>query len=160
MEIFIAITSILVITALAWALNKSLPFKVCPICAGVAGTWAWMLAGMLSGYLSTTPYQLLTAVLMGGSVVGIANLLEKRLPQTSGGWRTPLLWKTLFIPAGFTAVYGILLSDWYILATSAIFLVLITLLFAAKLPLGIKNKKAPRHDEKVEKIEKEMEKCC
>lgn len=160
MEILIAITSILVVTALFWVLNKLLPFKVCPICAGVAGTWLWMLVGMLSGYLSTINYQLITAVLMGGSVVGIANLLEKRFPQSSDGWRTPLLWKTLFIPAGFAAVYGILLANWYILAASAILLVFIALYFTAKLPLGTENKKDPRHDGKVEKIEKEMEKCC
>jgi len=108
MVIVTATISILVITTLVWFLNKVLSRKVCPICAGVAGTWIWMLIGILTNQLSVISYQLLVGILMGGSVVGIAYQLEKRLSAGSAGWRTPLLWKILFIPIGFAAVYSLL----------------------------------------------------
>lgn len=42
------------------------------------------------------------AMLLGGSVAGIAYQVEQRLPLE----RSPLLWKILFIPAGFVAAYA------------------------------------------------------
>ena len=74
----IAISSIVVITITAWALNKILPVKICPICAGVSLTWLWMLFGMGYGLLLVDKYQLITAVLMGGSVIGITNKLSEK----------------------------------------------------------------------------------
>jgi len=74
----IVILSILIFTGIVWALNKKLPVQICPICAGVSLTWLWMLLGMSYGLLSIEKYQLITAVLMGGSVVGITNKLEEK----------------------------------------------------------------------------------
>lgn len=73
-----AILSILVFTCIAWVLNKILPIKICPICAGVSLTWLWMLLGMGYGLLSIEKYQFVTAILMGGSVVGITNKLQEK----------------------------------------------------------------------------------
>src|SRR3989344_2309817 len=108
MVIVTATISILVITTLVWFLNKVLSRKVCPICAGVAGTWIWMLIGILTNQLSVISYQLLVGILMGGSVVGIAYQLEKRLSAGSAGWRAPPLWQILFFSIGFAAVYSLL----------------------------------------------------
>jgi len=49
---FIVITtiSIVAITGLVWGAKKILPFPVCPICAGVSGTWLWMLGLRFLGY--------------------------------------------------------------------------------------------------------------
>ena len=74
----IAIISIFVLTLFAWLLNKVLPIKICPICAGVSLTWLWMLLGMGYGFLSVEKYQIVIAILMGGSVVGITNKLEEK----------------------------------------------------------------------------------
>ena len=74
----IAFTSILLIVSATWIVNRKLSTKVCPICAGVLLTWLWMLLGMGYGLLSVEKYQLITAVLMGGSVIGITNKLEEK----------------------------------------------------------------------------------
>ena len=70
-----AIISILLIVSVIWFVNKKLSIKICPICAGVSLTWLWMLLGMGYGLLSVEKYQLVTAVLIGGSVVAISNKL-------------------------------------------------------------------------------------
>ncbi len=118
MAIYIALASILVIAAMAWLIRRFLSFgegsafggkvNICPICAGVAGTWLWMFAGILTDQLPIASYQLPIAILMGGSVVGIAYQIEKKLPAE----RSPFLWKLIFIPAGFFAVYSALAIYW------------------------------------------------
>jgi hypothetical protein len=80
----IAIISILIIVFAVWLINKKLPIKICPICAGVSLTWLWMLLGMGYGMLSIEKYQLVTAILMGGSVVGITNKLEEKYKILKG----------------------------------------------------------------------------
>ena len=74
----IPLLSIFVLTIFVWVINKKLPIQICPICAGVSLTWLWMLFGMSSGMLSIEKYQLMTAILMGGSIVGITNKLEEK----------------------------------------------------------------------------------
>lgn len=99
------LASILAIAALGWAVRRLLDVPLCPICLGVGGTWLWMLAARELGY-PVDPT--LLAVLLGGSVVGLASLAEKRLPPG----RSPLLWKTLFIPAGFVAAHAMVAQRW------------------------------------------------
>jgi len=76
----IAISSILILTCFVYLLNKKLPIQIqiCSICAGVSLTWLWMLLGMGYGLLPVEKYQLITAVLMGGSIVGITNKLQEK----------------------------------------------------------------------------------
>jgi len=145
--ILITTLSILAITGFAWLAGKFLPFPVCPICIGVAGTWLWMLGARLAGF---APDPSMLAILLGGSVVGIAYQLEKHLP----GGRSPLLWKTLFLPMGFMAAYGLAVAHWSLLAMAvAALLLLATVFFVPR-----------RHSEKssaaVEKLERDMKKCC
>src|SRR3989338_8385829 len=104
MELFIVILSIFIITGVVFLFNRLSLLKVCPICAGVLGTWLWMLAGMVFGYLPTTNYQLPISILMGGSVVGIAYQAEKHFLRKS---ENALLWKAIFIPFGFATVFMI-----------------------------------------------------
>ncbi len=103
MAILIALLSIIVFALGAYLLGK-LNVKICPICAGVSGTWLWMLAGVWSGRLMAAEYQLIAAMLMGGSAVGIAYQLEKKLPNSASF----LLWKVFFITSGFLATYGVI----------------------------------------------------
>ena len=147
--IYIVIVSILAIAGLIWLANKALPFRICPICAGVSGTWLWLLVAMANGWLLITDYQLPVAILMGSSVVGIAYQLEKRLPEN----RSPLVWKTIFIPLGFLVAYHLVLFDWI---AFAIFLA-VELLFVWFYLFLVSHQ--PKNVQ-VEKLEKQMEKCC
>src|SRR3989344_7286156 len=67
MLIVITITSILGVTIVVWLANRILPFQVCPICAGVFGTWV----GLLSAYFLGYPIDLVVPPpFMGGAVGG------------------------------------------------------------------------------------------
>ncbi len=139
--------SILAIAGLAWAARKILRVPVCPICFGVGGTWLWMVIGRSLGYAVDTT---MLAILLGGSVAGIAYLVEKRLPQG----RSPLLWKTLFIPAGFVAAYALAQPQWILFAMVSAALVLLTAFFL--LPPGASKEES----ETVEELKKKMQQCC
>jgi len=145
--ILITAISILAITGLAWLAGRVLPFTVCPVCVGVAGTWLWMLAARFAGFAVDAS---MLAILLGGSVVGIVYQLEKHLPQG----RSPLLWKTLCLPIGFVAAYGVAVPHWSLLAIVVAALLLLTAVFFVP----------RRHSEKdsaaVEKLERAMKKCC
>ena len=150
MTIAVVTASIFAVAGIAWLANKLLPFRICPICAGVAGAWLWMLTGIYSGLLITENWQLITAILMGGSVVGIAYQIAKLLPPR----RSEVLFKTLFIPAGFITVYGLLEALWIIFVSAILFLAVLVALFIRS-PAG-----TVKTSESVEEIKKRMENCC
>src|SRR3989338_1204242 len=50
--------------------------KFCPICAAVSGTWLVLSAGVAWGFLTPSAWLIPVALLMGGSVIGIANKME------------------------------------------------------------------------------------
>ena len=81
MNIIIPIISILIITLIFYFANKKLPFQICPICAGVALTWVWLLADMYFGLLSVDQYELITAILMGASIGGVVNETKKQFSK-------------------------------------------------------------------------------
>ena len=142
-----SVVSILGLAGFVWLANKIWPFQICPICAGVAGTWLWLLAANFLGYEIDL---IIPALLMGGSVVGIAYQIEKRLPPS----RSPLLLKTLFIPAGFIAAYAVLTWHWPALLFSLLFLLLISFIFL----YPQKNRNVRK--EAVEELEDKMKNCC
>lgn len=148
MTILITIISIFAIAALAFIFNKIFGAGVCPICAGVSGTWIWMLIGSLAGIFPMTLFQIPIAILAGGSVVGIAYLLEKKLPAG----RSPIFLKMILIPAGFAAVYGILEQNWFLAVG----------LFVLECVFAIIFLSAPKKNEsgKIKEIEEKMKKCC
>ncbi len=140
--------SILAITALAWAATRTRSKSVCPICIGVAGTWLWMaIARHLDGAFDTS----MLPILLGGTVVGLAYLLEGRLPAG----RSALLWKTLFLPAGFVAAWAFTALHWIVLAASIAVLALLTLAFMTA-PRAARAKDSTV----VEKLERQMKECC
>jgi hypothetical protein len=159
MEIIIVTISILVITGLVWLLNKALPFKVCPICAGVSGTWFLILVGILTGFLSPITYQLIVAVLMGGTVVGIAYQGEKRMDVAPKNF---LKFRTAIIVPGFILVYFAIMNiSWLTLVIEAAVLAVVTYLFfilpSAKI---LKEASSSQSKEKVAELEKKMKECC
>ena len=144
----ITIVSILGITGVAALLRVKTPLRLCPICAGVSGTWAWMLVARAVGY-AIDP--LIIGILMGGSVVGAAYQLEKRLP--SG--RSPLLWKTIFIPGGMFAVYELLSSRWVVFFAALGVMLILTFVF-----LRPRRGHGGKEGERVQDLEEKMKKCC
>ncbi|MBF8280339.1 MAG: hypothetical protein HW383_112 [Candidatus Magasanikbacteria bacterium] len=151
MNILIALISLYTIAGLAALLNRATGKRLCPICAGAAGTWIWMLALYFGGWhpAGFTIDLFVPTILMGGSVVGIAYQAEKYLaPHIK-----PLAWKMIFIPAGFTAVYGVTQSWWWILL-----LALTVMLVTAAICLRVG--KSGGSQRRVEDLEKKMEQCC
>lgn len=149
MEILTALISILAITGAVWLFNKISPFKVCPICAGVSGTWIWMLAFMVLGYGYGLVSPLVVALLMGGSVVGIAYKADKFVPD-----KLDLVWKTSFITAGFAAQY--MLLTWQM----GYFIPLLALLLLIAWFFTILGRKRKEESPRVKELEKGLEKCC
>ena len=143
----IAVVSILALAGLAWLAAKGLHRPLCPICIGVAGTWLWMLAARFAGLPVDAT---LLAVLLGASVVGAAHQLEPRLAPG----RSQLLWKTLILPTGFVAAYGLAVERWGVASTAGLALVLLAAFFLAPRQL------AGTDDAAVRKLEEQMKKCC
>ncbi|KKU16853.1 MAG: hypothetical protein UY26_C0002G0065 [Candidatus Jorgensenbacteria bacterium GW2011_GWA1_48_13] len=156
MALVITTGSILVITGLAWLLNKVLPFKVCPICAGVSGTWFLLLIGILSGVLLVTSYQLLVSILMGGTVVGIAYQGEKSMGVAPENF---LKFRTATIVPGFILVYFAVNNiSWLTLVVEAVALAAVTYLYFV-LPFS-KSISSPRDNQKIAELEEKMKNCC
>ncbi len=156
MAIFIVTISILVITGLVWLLNKALPFKVCPICAGVSGTWFLLLVGILLGWLSVMSYQLLIAVLMGGTVVGMAYQGEKRMnvaPENFLKFRTAVI-----VPGFILAYFAFMNISWFTLIIEAVVLMAVTYFFFV-LP-WVKSTPPAGDEQKIAELEEKMKECC
>lgn len=145
--VLITIVSILGIAAVAWGAGRILRLPLCPICSGVAGTWLWMVLARHFGFAVDA---VMLPTLLGGSVVGIAYQLEKRL----AGGRSALLWKTLFIPAGFAAAYALAMAQWVLLAIALVALLLLTACFLWPQAGATASSSA------VQDLETKMKNCC
>ncbi|MBI4294303.1 MAG: hypothetical protein HY661_22720 [Betaproteobacteria bacterium] len=145
--LLITTLSILAIAALAWAANSVLRVRMCPICLGVGGTWLWVVVARSLGFAVDAS---MLPILLGGSVAGLAYQLEKHLPRG----RSSLLWKTLFIPMGFIAAYGLALPDWIVFWAATVALLLLTAIFFLLPQVQTKDSTA------IEKLEQQMKKCC
>ncbi len=143
MLITITVISILVITTLVWLANKVLPFQACPVCAGTFLTWLWLVVAHFLGYEINL---VIPALLMGGTVVGVMYKLEKKFSGLPAG--RLLLWKVVFVPAGFAAAYGVLEQLWTA--------VLLVLAFIFLLSLALLSS----HGESTGGLEKKLKDCC
>lgn len=148
--IFITIISIIAIALVILFLNKIMNWNICPICAGVSGTWIWLLSANFMGYAIE---MIVPAMLMGGTVVGIAYQIEKKLKERSMSQRIILCFKIIFISDGFIAVYSLLSQLWISFFTSFIFLSLIIFIFFLPQKSNEKNKV-------VMDLENKMKDCC
>ena len=149
MNILITTISIFLIICLSLIFNKFFgkELKICPVCAGVAGTWAWMLVARFIGYEVDL---MILSMLLGGSIVGIAYQIEKRsLPRQSS-----VLLKISFIPIGFISVYGLLSQWWIMFGISMIVLLGIAFLF-------LRQSKNPDNSQKtIEDLKEKLKNCC
>jgi hypothetical protein len=147
MLIVITLTSILSLTILVWLAKRILPFQVCPICAGVSGTWVWLMAAHFWGYQIDLT---IPALLMGGTVVGAMSKLEKFVAP-----KFVLVWKTIFVMSGFLAADSLITGHWLIFTVGIIVAVIITLAFKWR---GITGNKLG--SERIAELKKKMKSCC
>lgn len=155
MAIFIASFSILGITIFIRFLNKAPLFKVCPLCAGVSATWFWIAAGMTAGWLAVEDWQLIAAMLMGGTVVGVAYQGERRYPQLA---KNIFYFKVPVILAGFLFVWwAINTIGWLSLGVELLILAAVMYAYFISPVIRLKRETDPV---KVAELEKKLEECC
>lgn len=142
-----ALVSIWLLAALAWVARRTLRLSVCPICAGVAGTWLWMLAGRQFGIGPDTS---MLPLLLAGSVVGVAYQLERFLPAGRSG----ALFKAMAIPLGLAAAHALDQSLWQWLVVVLVALLVVAASFFRPLAVGTPDNAA------VEELKKQMKQCC
>ena len=151
MDLLPPLLSIVVLAALASGANLLLHnrLKICPVCAGVFGTWLWMLVAHLFGVPVNVT---VAALLLGGSVVGITTKLESRFPEN----RAKVVWKLLPILLGMVAAYGLMTSQSVLLVFGLIADVALTWIFLPR-PSGGRTaiSEARRQD-----LEQKMKHCC
>ncbi|MBI4160397.1 MAG: hypothetical protein HY506_00625 [Candidatus Yanofskybacteria bacterium] len=144
---------ILIITLAFVFLNKFFGKQICPICAGVSGTWLILTAGIVFGYISAD-YKLPIAMLMGGTVVGVAFQGEKKI---SWAKTNILSWKAPVIIIGMPVAYLLFVKmSTFTIAIEAVVLVAITYLFFFRSV----SERGYQDSEKIKEIEKKMEDCC
>lgn len=149
MAIFFTLLSILAIAGIASLWNRLAPRHLCPICTSIAGTWIWILAGSWIGFLGGGDWRLIAALLMGGSVVGIAYQLEKRRAETLS-----LGWKIVFIPAGFLAAYGLIEEEWPLALAGLVVTVLMAMV------AGSRGRGSASSQHRVKNLEEKLKSCC
>ena len=154
MLILIITISIFILTSIFWAVKRYLLIDICPICSGVFLTWFIFLILMLTGKISVFVFQMPIALLMGGSIVGIAYKLESKIKEK----KSILLFKSLFIPIGFALAYSLVTSSFYQAVFIFVILGIITLIF-----LKFRSEKKEDDLEKNKKVEDllgKMKNCC
>lgn len=142
-----ALLSVVGLTLAAWLARRLSRVEFCPVCAGIAGTWLWMLAARAGGIAVDAA---MLAILMGASVAGVAQWLGERLPPG----RSVAAWKAVALPVGAAAAYGAASERW-VLAAAAVIALCTTARAFGWAPRG-----APRNDAAVAELEERMKKCC
>lgn len=147
--IIIAIISILLITGASWIIREILGIKrICPICVGVSGTWLWMIIAQILGFRMDV---LVIGILLGGSVVGIAYQLAKRVSESKS-----LALKIIVIPLGFFAAYNLATLNWTVFLISlAVIVVAIFGFWKVSIQHDPEEKK-----QVVKELEDKMKNCC
>jgi hypothetical protein len=139
--------SILAIAGLAWFASRALRLPLCPICIGVVGTWLWMLGARFAGLPIDGA---MLGILLGASVVGIANQIEPHLAPR----RSRLLWKTLALPIGIAAAYGVAAQAWTLAALAALALAFLAAWFV------LPGSRVRNGEPVVKELEEQMKRCC
>ncbi len=151
MLLAITLFSILALTALAFLVRKVAALWLCPLCAGVAGTWLWLLGAHLAGFELDLR---IPAILLGGSVVGLATQGEKLLAGRSETYH--LIWKTLFVTVGFATAWFIITLAW-----GGIAIGLVTLGVLTAVPkVGAPSQEQTGHPERIGWLKEQMKNCC
>ena len=149
------VSSILIVgfTALTYLFNRITHWKICFVCAGVSLTWLTLTALMLVGLLPTTFYLLPTAILMGGTVVGVVYQGEKKFKVMRSF--TP---KMVVLITGFVSTYLLLTNmNWLTLIAATLTLIPLGYLFFLRLPQATTDLGS---SEAAKELEDKMKDCC
>ena len=125
----------------------------------VSGIWLLLMLGILMDLLNPESWKLVIAILMGGSVVGIAYQGEKVIKWAA---QKPMLWKMLVLPPGFLAVYGAVqyMSFWTFGGAVIVLAATAYLFFIRRGVSGTPHTAHLNDASNVQKIEKGLEQCC
>ncbi|PIZ94325.1 MAG: hypothetical protein COX81_03775 [Candidatus Magasanikbacteria bacterium CG_4_10_14_0_2_um_filter_37_12] len=141
-DITIALVSITTLFVIGLAVKRITTWKFCVICSAVSGTWVLLLVLSLFGYYKD---ELVIALLMGQSIIGMYYLLEKRLDERFHLFRLP------YILTGTFLVYVVLTwTEKAIFAST--FVVIIWLLFGSIY--------LTRRNPKIHKLVEQIIACC
>lgn len=129
--------------------------NICPICVIVSGTWLILSAGVAWGYFSAISSLVPIALLMGGTVAGIAYQGERKLDWAS---RHQLLWKILVVLFGMPLAYIFVTNLSKPIVIIELFLLLLISYFFFVKRSG--QSSGSKTDKRVRDIEEKMEQCC
>lgn len=145
------------ITGVVWTLNRFWPFTVCPVCAGVSGTWFLLTALALAGYADMEMVRPLVLLLMGGTVVGVAYQGERSWKRAA---RFPLAWKASVIGAGMPlAFWAAQHASAGVLTAEAVALVMLAYIFFVRRPEG-RGSASGAERARVRSLEEKLKGCC
>jgi hypothetical protein len=147
-QLALTIVSLFALSVAASLAARVLRLSVCPVCAGVAGTWLSLLTAREIGNFAVDP--LILAILLGASAVGVAQSVTSRLAEG----RSPQFWKALMLAGGFALAYALSAGHWLLAGVSAAQLSLTA-------ALALRRQSAPARDgQAVALLEERMKQCC
>ena len=117
--------------------------NICPVCAIVSSVWLVLSVGVAWGIFMSSIWLIPIALLMGGSVVGIANKLSS--PR----------WKVLTLIIGMPLAY---LAVTYL--NKPVVLTELVIMLGIAFLLFVKRSGGNEKSEEVRKIEEQMKQCC
>lgn len=133
---------IIILFAILVLLRNSLPAKICALCGAVSITWIILLRLFYLGYEIDRTF---IGILMGGSVVGIMYLLERKLPSRYQIFKLPFF-LTLIYLSYFIVLRGKIIKD-VVIIISLVWLFMLVI-YASR---DLKNLKM---------VEEKIIKCC
>lgn len=148
-QIFLTVVLILTTTFAAYLIRKFFSVKICPICLGVSFVWVVLLAARFLGIYEID--LIIPAILIGGSVVGFAYKMENHLKNKANA----LLWKSLFIPAGFLGAYSLIYKSAGLFLFSAFIVFVLPAFF-----LTVYSKKEKEISKTAVDLKNKMKNCC
>lgn len=155
MEILITISLISAVTFVVWVANKWLPFKLCPICAGVSSAWLLITLGALLGFLELKNWEPVMAMTMGGTVVGAAYQGEKRFVWAKNN---AVKFKTAVILGGFVLAYlALSFINWAVFGIEVAIVLAIMWTYFVMPERTLRN---PEYSTKAKEIEEKLKNCC
>ena len=149
MTLFILLVSVVVIEVIAFHAREYTTRPICALCVGVSTTWLWALLGIKFGLLDES-WITFTALLMGASVMGIVNKLEKIKART-------LTWRTCMVIGGLIIAGALLYGPAWLAIFGAMALIGFGLYIWRPTPLADEGGES---DERKKKLEEKMKKCC
>lgn len=136
------------LSLVVYLIKRFLPFRVCPVCAGVSLTWLGILF-MLDFGLISKDFLLPAGILMGGSAVGITYKLDTRIKN-----RKLSFWFQLFsVCILFGTVFSVISKEWKALIVYLMFYFILLLLIFYVFD-------SSRSGQAQGKVKKYLEECC